>query len=313
MLHGVAKEIKFACPICQIEIQVPDSMANQAGQCPKCATIITVPRPEPNLARPPINENPFAFLDQTQSPLPKSSVGTDEPNLPITVDAAYSTLMHRHYCQVHVEGKTLTVNDASGTALVAISQADAKGQLHFSLGHLKVHVPGKSKLTLTFEASKKLPRAIGRLRAWTTGLTGDAARTEILRYVTASALRVPLFLCVIQLLVTGGLFVTLVATSSDIHLLLALTVGIVGMVFALIAMLLKQTWGPLLAAIINVLGIVDTVIAILIVLNSLGPDQYLTGMGIAFVVFRIAILSTFVNAYFCGYTALRSAKKYAQR
>ncbi len=44
--------IKFTCPQCEVAIQVPDSMADKSGKCPKCGTKVTVPHPEPNPGRP---------------------------------------------------------------------------------------------------------------------------------------------------------------------------------------------------------------------------------------------------------------------
>src|SRR5580693_1283460 len=37
--------LTFACPGCKAELQLPDELAGQSGQCPRCQRMILIPSP----------------------------------------------------------------------------------------------------------------------------------------------------------------------------------------------------------------------------------------------------------------------------
>jgi predicted Zn finger-like uncharacterized protein len=44
--------LSFACPSCKAQIEVPDELAGQTGQCPRCQHVFTVPSPQQPKAAP---------------------------------------------------------------------------------------------------------------------------------------------------------------------------------------------------------------------------------------------------------------------
>jgi hypothetical protein len=253
-------------------------------------------------------DNPLAFLDQNQDEPSQSPISSDEPILPITVRAQYATWTKRHKCDVRIHPTGLTVVRDDGTIVATVPQTDASRCLRFFLHRLKLTLPGTPKLAVTFEPSERLPMAIGRAKAWAAGLTGNGARAVIHSSAARFVLAFPLAICLVQLL-AGGMFVLIALQNRDKHMLVAAGIGVPALFLALCGMVAKKTWGPLLAAILNVLAIGDT----LLIIFTLPHGHQLTGFGIGFVFFRCAVLASFARVQWCGYEKLQSVSRFALR
>lgn len=88
--------LSFACPACRVELQLPDELAGQAGQCPRCEALIEVPSakqptpvllkvgntppvvappPTPRTSRPPVDDRTPSRARRTVPPPPRVPSG----------------------------------------------------------------------------------------------------------------------------------------------------------------------------------------------------------------------------------------------